>query len=78
MTIIGAFQVFTEAYVMTNGGPQKATFFYMFYLYTTAFQSFQMGYGAAMAWILFVIILILTMLVLRSSAVWVYYESERK
>lgn len=78
MTIIGAFQVFTEAYVMTNGGPQKATFFYMFYLYTTAFQSFQMGYGAAMAWVLFIIIMILTMLVLRSSAIWVYYESERK
>ncbi|RIK46009.1 MAG: ABC transporter permease [Chloroflexi bacterium] len=78
MGIIGSFQTFTAAYVMTNGGPRKATFFYYFYLYQMAFQNFRMGYAAAMAWILFIIILVLTLLVFRSQSLWVYYESERK
>lgn len=78
MNIIGSFQVFTQAYAMTNGGPQKSTLFYMYYLFDTAFIKFRMGYASALAWILFLIILVLTLLVLRSSSVWVYYESETK
>jgi len=78
MSIIGTFQVFTQAYAMTKGGPQKATLFYMYYLFDMAFIKFRMGYASAMAWILFIIILILTLLVIRSSTLWVYYESENK
>jgi len=77
MAIIASFQVFTSAYVMTEGGPNEATLFYVLYLYQKAFEQFQMGYASAMAWILFAIILALTLLVLRSSRVWVYYEGER-
>lgn len=72
--IIASFQVFTQAYVMTNGGPNNATLFYVLYLYQVAFQFSQMGYASALAWILFVIVLALTLLVFRSSGRWVYYE----
>jgi multiple sugar transport system permease protein len=78
MNIIGSFQVFTQAYAMTNGGPQNSTLFYMFYLYNMAFKSFRMGYASALSWILFIIILVFTLIVIRSSSVWVYYESETK
>ena len=75
MGIISSFQVFTQAFVMTNGGPANATLFYMLYLYRVAFQYTQMGYASAMAWVLFLIILALTLLIFRSSNNWVYYES---
>src|SRR5262249_18485553 len=75
MGIIGSFQTFTNAYVMTQGGPNHPTTFYLLYLYQHAFQYLKMGYAAALALILFAIILGLTLLVFRSSAVWVYYES---
>jgi multiple sugar transport system permease protein len=77
MGIIGSFQVFTSAYVMTGGGPNEATLFYVLYLYQKAFEQFQMGYASAMAWILFAVVLALTLLVIRSSRAWVYYEGER-
>jgi multiple sugar transport system permease protein len=77
MAIIGSFQIFTSSYVMTGGGPNEATLFYVLYLYQKAFEQFQMGYASAMAWILFAIVLALTLLVLRSSKLWVYYEGER-
>lgn len=76
MGIIGSFQVFTQALVMTNGGPNNATLTIMLYLYRKGFQQFQFGYASAIAWALFAIILLLTLLVFRSSAVWVYYEGE--
>lgn len=78
MGIIGSFQSFTQSYVMTNGGPQYSTYFYVYYLYENAFRNFNIGYASAQAWILFFIILILTALIFRSSAGWVYYESEMK
>ena len=78
MGVIGSFQVFTSSFVMTQGGPHYATLFYLLYLYQKAFQYFQMGYAAAMAWILFFIILVCTLLVFKSSAGWVYYEGEVK
>jgi multiple sugar transport system permease protein len=78
MSIIGSFQVFTQAYAMTNGGPQKSTLFYMYYLFDMAFIKFRMGYASALAWVLFIIILVFTLLVIRSSTLWVYYESENK
>ena len=76
MGIIGSFQVFTQAYVMTRGGPMDATLFYILHLYVTAFRRFRMGYASAMAWMLFVVILALTSLVIKSSSAWVYYAGE--
>jgi multiple sugar transport system permease protein len=74
MGIIAASQIFTQAYVMTNGGPHDASLFFMLYLYRNAFEYFKMGYASALAWVLFFYILILTLFVIRSSAAWVYYE----
>ncbi len=76
--MIGTFQYFTEVYVITNGegGPVRSTLFYNLYLYQNAFRYNHMGYAATMAWILFIIVLVLTLLVFRSSEVWVYYEGE--
>jgi multiple sugar transport system permease protein len=74
--IIGALQAFTQAYIMTSGGPDNATLFIVLYLYQNAFQYFQMGYAAALAWVLFTYIMLLTVLVFRSSRSWVYYEGQ--
>jgi len=76
MGIIGSFQVFTQAFVMTNGGPSHASLFYVLYLYRNAFQYSKMGYASALAWVLFAIILLLTVLFFRSSERWVYYQGE--
>lgn len=76
--IIFALQAFTQAYVMTGGGPNNATLFYVLYLYRNAFQYFRMGYAAALAWLLFGYILILTLIIFRSSALWVFYSGEVK
>jgi multiple sugar transport system permease protein len=76
--IIGALQVFTDAFVITRGGPNHATLFLSVYLYQHAFQYLNMGYAAAIAWFVFVIVMLLTLLVFKSSPLWVYYENERK
>ncbi len=77
MGIIGSFQVFTQSYIMTNGGPLNSTLFYVLYLYRNGFVWLHLGYASAMAWILFIIILVVTMLIFRTSPAWVYYESKR-
>lgn len=74
--IIATFQIFTNAYVMTAGGPVESTLFYNLNLYNYAFRYQEMGYASALAWALFVIVLVLTLLVFRSSAMWVYYEGD--
>lgn len=74
INIIGSFQVFTTAYVLTNGGPNNATLTMVLYIYRQGFQLFHFGYASALAWILFAIILVFTLVVVRSSTVWVYYE----
>ncbi len=78
MAVIGSFQYFTQAYVMTEGGPMNSTLFYNLYLYQKAYRDFEMGYASAMAWVMFVIILILTMFVIKSSSFWVYYQNDDK
>lgn len=78
MGIISSFQTFTYAYVMTGGGPNNATLFYVLNLYYNAFLYLRMGYASALAWFLFLVILTLTGLVFKSSPMWVYYESEVK
>jgi multiple sugar transport system permease protein len=77
MGIIGSFQIFTSGFLMTNGGPNNATLFYVLYLYRNAFQWLNMGYAAALAWVLFIIILLLTLLVFRSLGDKVYYDNVR-
>jgi multiple sugar transport system permease protein len=74
MGIIGSFQVFSAGYLITNGGPQNATLFYVLYNYKTAFQYLDMGYASVLAWVLFLIILILTMVVFKYVGKMVYYE----
>lgn len=74
MGIIGSFQIFTQAKVMTNGGPGNATLFYVLNLYRQAFELHKMGYASALAWVLFLIVLALTLLVFRGSKNMVYYE----
>jgi len=74
MGIIGTFQIFTAGYLITNGGPQNASLFYVLYTYRTAFQYLDMGYASVLAWVLFVIILILTLFVFKYVGRLVYYE----
>ena len=76
MSIIGAFQTFTNAYVMTAGGPGNASLFYVLYLYRNAFLYEGMGYACALAWLLLAIILTLVFIMFKSSPYWVYYEGE--
>lgn len=76
MGFIGTFQIFTQAFIMTRGGPVDSTLFYAYYLFNNGFQYLKMGYASALAWVLFGIILILTLLQLKVSRRWVYYESE--
>jgi multiple sugar transport system permease protein len=71
--IIQSFQAFTVAFIATGGGPANATLFYVLHLYRNAFEYFEVGYGAALAWILFAIIFALTLLQLRLSKRWVFY-----
>jgi len=77
MGLIGTFQIFTQAYVMTQGGPVDATLFYAYNLFNNAFRFMRMGYASALAWVLFGIILTLTIIQLQISKRWVYYESDK-
>ena len=74
--MIGSFQVFNASYLLTSGGPNNATLTYVLFLYRRTFEGLQFGYGSALAWILFAIILVITLLLFRSSNLWVYYETE--
>jgi multiple sugar transport system permease protein len=76
MGLIGTFQIFTQAFIMTQGGPVDSTLFYAYNLFNNAFRYMKMGYASALAWVLFGIILVLTVLQLRISKLWVYYESD--
>jgi multiple sugar transport system permease protein len=78
LSVISTFQTFTSAFVATDGGPLDSTLFYVLYLFRQAFQFFNMGYASALAWVLFAIILALTLLIVRSARTWVYYEGERR
>ncbi len=74
MNVIGSFQVFTQAYIMTRGGPGNATLFLVLYIYRNAFEWFHMGYASALAWLLFLVVLVISLALLRSSGRWVHYE----
>jgi multiple sugar transport system permease protein len=77
MGVIGTFQVFTQGYLLTDGKPNNSTLFYVLYIYRKAFEYLEMGTASAMAWVLFIIILVITALILRSSSYWVYYEGQK-
>jgi multiple sugar transport system permease protein len=78
MQMIACFKVFTQAFLITGGSPLDTTLFYSLYLYQRAFESFQMGYAAAMAWIMLIIIGVLTAISFRLSSYWVHYETDIK
>ena len=76
--IIQSFQIFTTVYVVSDGkgGPANSTMMYVLWLYLLAFRQFRMGFASALAWVFFVIIMLFTVLIFRSSSAWVYYETE--
>jgi multiple sugar transport system permease protein len=74
--LIASWQIFSQSYLLTQGGPNNATLTMVLYLYRQGFQQFHFGYASAIAWALFVIVMIFTLLVLRSSQMWVFYEGE--
>jgi multiple sugar transport system permease protein len=76
--IIGSFQVFTNVLIMTDGGPGNASLMFVLYIYRNAFQNFRMGYASLLAWVLFLIVLVLTLIQFRVSRSWVYYEAEQQ
>lgn len=78
MSVIESFQVFTQAYVMTQGGPNYSTRFYVYNVYVSAFKDFRLGYASAMAWLLLLAILIITVIIMKSSNRFVYYEGGRE
>lgn len=80
-SLIGGFQIFQEAYVMSSngeGGPANSLLFYNLYMWRQAFENFNMGYAMAMSWILFVIVFVLTLINLKLAPRWVHYEGEEK
>lgn len=78
LQIINGFRVFTESYVITDGGPLNSTLSYVLYLYRRAFNYFDMGYSCALAWILVAIIAVFTIVIFKTQNNWVYYESGGK
>jgi multiple sugar transport system permease protein len=76
MQLVNGFMAFTQSFLITAGGPLDTTLFYAVYLYEKAFAHFEMGYASAMAWVLLMIVGLFTALIFKSSASWVYYESE--
>jgi multiple sugar transport system permease protein len=75
--LIGAFQIFESAYILTGGGPQYRTYFFGLNIYFTSFQSLRFGYASTIAWILFILIAAMTILVMTTSRRWVYYAGEK-
>lgn len=78
MQMVQAFQEFNGPYVITGGGPLKSTYLLPLYIYDKAFKSFDMGYASAIAWVLFVIIMVLTVVAFWSSKKWVYYAGDKR
>lgn len=78
MGFIGSFQVFTNVFIMTNGGPGNASLMYVLYIYRNAFGNFRMGYASLLAWILFLIVMMITFIQFKVSKIWVFYEGENQ
>lgn len=78
MQLVQAFQEFNGPYIITQGGPLKATYLLPLYVYDAAFKNFEMGYGAALAWVLFSIVMVLTIIAFATSKYWVFYSGDRQ
>ena len=78
MQMVQAFQEFNGPYIITQGGPLKSTYLLPLYIYEEAFKKFNMGYASAIAWVLFVIIMVLTLVAFWSSKKWVYYAGDKR
>jgi multiple sugar transport system permease protein len=76
LQVIGSFQMFTQAFIITKGGPVNSTYMYALYLYDRAFSRYEMGYASGLAWILLIIIGLATAFIFISSKYWVFYETE--
>lgn len=76
MQTISGFMSFTQAFIITEGGPSDSTLFYALYLYKHAFNFFEMGYASAMAWVLLIMVAIVTAIIFKTSDAWVFYESK--
>lgn len=76
LSVIGSFSVFTVAYVGTQGGPARATYFYVYHIFARGFQDYDMGYASALAWVFFAILLLFTAVQFYLQRHWVYYEAE--
>jgi multiple sugar transport system permease protein len=74
--LITTFQIFAAGFILTDGGPNNASLFYVLYLYRNGWIFLKMGYAAALAWFLFFVILILTIIIMRMARPWVYYEGQ--
>ncbi|VEC82094.1 binding-protein-dependent transport system inner membrane protein [Raoultella ornithinolytica] len=72
-----AFQEFTGPYVITGGGPTYSTYLFSLYIYDTAFKYFDMGYGAALAWVLFLVVAVFAAIAFKSSKYWVFYSADK-
>lgn len=77
MSVIRSFQIFVPAYVMTEGGPNYASLMYVLYIFRNGFEYYKMGYASALGWILFVIVLLLTLAIFKSSSAWTFYSSNK-
>lgn len=77
MQMVQAFQEFNGPYIITGGGPLKATYLLPLYIYESAFRHFEMGYGAALSWVLFAIVMLLTLIAFASSKYWVFYSGDK-
>jgi len=76
LNFVWSFQVFSFAYIMTKGGPNNSTLFYVLYIWRNAFEYFRMGYASLLSWILFVVILIFTIIQFKLQNKWVFYETK--
>ncbi|MCK0472802.1 carbohydrate ABC transporter permease [Halalkalibacter sp. APA_J-10(15)] len=76
MQLINGFMTFTPSYIITQGGPLDSTLLYVLYIYRRAFEFFDMGYASAMAWVLLLVVAIITAIIFKTSKYWVHYESK--
>ncbi|CAH1202208.1 hypothetical protein PAECIP111891_02049 [Paenibacillus allorhizoplanae] len=76
MGVINSFQMFTSAFVITNGGPMNSTYVYALYLYERAFSRYELGYASALAWVMLVMIVIVAAIIAGTSKYWVFYETD--
>ncbi len=78
MQMITAFMMFTQGYIITGGGPMDSTLFYVIHMYKTTFEYFEAGRGSAMAWMLLLVVSLITVVIFKFSKYWVFYEGEKE